>query len=340
MPDMYHDAVMDPMNLDSEAGASPMDDEKSAADLASEYDVQDQLDDGDGDQAAEPSAAGRVGDPAAPQQAAEVDGYREWLEGKAKELGYTEEQLAGVADNDSLRQLVEQEANRQRQQAAWQQQQQWAQQPQFPQQPQPQQFPQQQFQLPPQYKPGLDPNAFEQPVIDEFGRLYDHNRQLLGAVYQHFNGRLEQIQQANQSLMAQQQAHAQERLDSYFDAGIAALGESFEQFLGKGDVNDLDRSSLMFAERQKLYQKMLTMSGGASPAQMSRGQVKNLVKDAAYAMYGPNIKSLAKKDVAASVKKRQGAMLARSNSNPSTTHNGRDKAIETIRKFMPDLGDD
>jgi len=102
-----------------------------------------------------------------------------------------------------------------------------------------------------EYKVGLDPNEYEEALINEFNTLHSYYRQAIDDVKR-------QVQEIRYVI----QGHVQKMAEERFDHMIASLDEGYHEILGKGKSRLLDVKSPEYQNRLKLSEAMNALASG------------------------------------------------------------------------------
>jgi hypothetical protein len=145
-----------------------------------------------------------------------------------------------------------------------------------------------------------DEALYEPELIDNLRGMKTHYDQALSAMRQE----VEQLRSANQANEAQAVTERFERM-------ISDLGDDYEPMLGKGTVDDIDRSGDHFKNRQKLFEQMHVIQSGRVAAKLEPLAEKELFQQAVNHVFNGNLKDLTRKGIAKTLKKRKGQMIGR-----------------------------
>ncbi len=249
-----------------------------------------------------------------------------YLARAAQQYGISE---TDYPDDASLRKAVDwASAYHQRQQQAYQQY--YAQQ-----QPQQRQLPQQ-LPMPQQWQ---NPLAGLEDIDPRFVKAYDqiaqHFNHTLAYALQQMNGTYGQLHQQFTQFQTQAQQRAEKEIWSKADSAITALGEQYEQFVGKGNVKGNARDPRYDTVRQRLVEVAAfdARRHGLEVADMDSADWKHFMKRAADFEFADHIKAQARADIGQQLKARESMVHPRQN---STVHREPPKRDEA-GKFVADL---
>jgi len=176
--------------------------------------------------------------------------------------------------------------------------------------------------------PKLDPEKFEPEVLEMYNSLTDvvkkqhEELQALKATTVDAGAKAEQIQQAE----------AEEKVTKWFDSKVTELGEDFAEALGTGGYNSLNPASEQFQKREKIASYVAFMATDAN----QRGQqvsYDELFAEAANSILSGEVKKVADKKLAASLKKRGGQHINRASGGATKKVAGGDPLADTAAEI-------
>jgi len=151
--------------------------------------------------------------------------------------------------------------------------------------------------------PKLDPEEYDQGVIDVVDRLTGIARQQQEEI-QEFRG--QQEQQATQVAQAGQQ-----EVESWFDTEVAGLGENFKEKLGDGSYRSLSPGSPQAAVRDEIADQMSIMIAGYQHHGMPVPARSDIFKTAAKSVLADRYTELANEELTGKLKGQQSQHIQR-----------------------------
>lgn len=174
-------------------------------------------------------------------------------------------------------------------------------------------------------KPNVTPDKFEEPNWDQM--IEDgHDEQMVRVNQQNW-------QMAKQLQQIEQQRVVQAALER-FDNVINKMPEEYEPILGKGNGKELQESSpTIFANRAKVYDKMIILRQGYQSAGRKMPSEQDLIKEAVYASFHEQTIKDARKQVRTQIQKSGSQGLSRPRSMVTKGPEGPSKALAIERDF-------
>jgi len=151
--------------------------------------------------------------------------------------------------------------------------------------------------------PKLDPEEYDQGVIDVVDRLTGIARQQQEEI-QEFRG--QQEQQATQVAQAGQQ-----EVESWFDTEVAGLGENFKEKLGDGSYRSLSPGSPQAAVRDEIADQMSIMIAGYQHHGMPVPARSDIFETAAKSVLADRYTELANEELTGKLKSQQSQHIQR-----------------------------
>lgn len=119
-----------------------------------------------------------------------------------------------------------------------------------------------------------------------------------------------------------------------FDAEVSRLDEGFGALLGKGSIHD--QKADVAENRKKLFARVSGLLSIDRDSGVSR-PLGSVIEEAAYGMFGKNIREIARKDVAAKGKRRS-KQIEKRTAAPTTTGDDEQSMEQFIREQMAAAG--
>jgi len=102
--------------------------------------------------------------------------------------------------------------------------------------------------------PKLDPEVYEPEVIQTLDKFKDIIKQQYETI--------QSLQSQHEEVSEVSQAQAAAEIEQWFDRQVAGLGKDFEEALGAGGYNSLDRGSSQFAKRDAIARQVSVLLAG------------------------------------------------------------------------------
>lgn len=126
-----------------------------------------------------------------------------------------------------------------------------------------------------EFKLGLDPNQYDQNVISAFNGIVNHFQKKLKAIEEKF-GVVEPLVPQVQSMVQAQQEQQIQQYFNEFDAGIAALGEDYQDLFGK-DRAERQANPALMENAKKVYEHVRILHAGYTQNKMQPPGTRELV---------------------------------------------------------------
>lgn len=188
--------------------------------------------------------------------------------------------------------------------------------------PQPQQA--KEIQKPAEDIPDLDPAEFDERIVKGWGAM---------------KSIVANLREQNQQFATHFAKEQGKQEDSRFDGLISKLGAEYEQFLGKGSVEELKTDSKEFKTRTEVWQAMDSLRKGYANLGRQMPSDKALFERAVQSVLGQNMAEIERKKIGSTLKKRSGQFIGRATHREGVdSRTPDDRARAAVRAKLRDMG--
>lgn len=162
----------------------------------------------------------------------------------------------------------------------------------------------------------LDPEKFDPEVIEMHESLVGIMRKQHEELQEL---RSQTAEQTQYSAQASEEAVVRE-MTEWFDGKVVGLGEDFQEALGEGGMNSLDKYSPQFATREAIANKVAVFLGGYNAAGMQAPDRDEMFDDAARLVLKDTYRQVRERKLSSDLVKRSSQHIQRAGGGKSKSH--------------------